>query len=446
MARLNWKTGNFIGANSKDGKNEAEDMKKVYLTVFPASLFFCFYLWTVLVINNVKIPFWIPLIAGLALGSFIITHWNLLMMRIVIGTVIVVVLGSIAFIIKLIIEGTMTLVEAIVSIAPILITIGIVIGVCSLIGIILYFVLKKKLQDKSNPSNINMDGSFVHTNKKIKSISISATIGLSIVALLIIYVPKIYKNYVESDEYKVVLKNKEIAKEKAEEDVILKYRGLKGTEKKAEYVKIGTYEQDNNTSNGKEAIEWVVLEKKKDRILVMSKQSIDIKTFNDAGFAVWENSSIRKWLNEDFINSAFNDNEKSQIIKSKTKPDKDTDWHEKEKTTKDKIFLLSLSELRKYLLDGDFKCPATEYVKTKDADLYKNGNSTIRLGGNIDWWIRTQGSSAPLIKKAKLAMNGNSNTFNTYNTSIDANLGVRPAMWIKTNNLNLEFSDNFIIY
>ena len=42
-----------------------------------------------------------------------------------------------------------------------------------------------------------------------------------------------------------------------------------------EILSFGAYEQDNNTSNGKEEIEWIVLDKKDDRMLVISRYALD---------------------------------------------------------------------------------------------------------------------------------------------------------------------------
>ena len=40
-------------------------------------------------------------------------------------------------------------------------------------------------------------------------------------------------------------------------------------------IVVGTYEQDNNTSNGKELIEWLVLAKENNRVLVISDKALD---------------------------------------------------------------------------------------------------------------------------------------------------------------------------
>lgn len=77
------------------------------------------------------------------------------------------------------------------------------------------------------------------------------------------------------------------------------------------YVSFGKYEQDNNTSNGKEKIEWLVLEVKDGKALVISKYALDCKPYNTSSTNVtWETCSLRNWLNNDFINSAFSATEK----------------------------------------------------------------------------------------------------------------------------------------
>ena len=45
-------------------------------------------------------------------------------------------------------------------------------------------------------------------------------------------------------------------------------------------ITFGSYEQDNNTLNGKENIEWLVLAKEDDRILVTSKYALDCQQYN----------------------------------------------------------------------------------------------------------------------------------------------------------------------
>ena len=82
-------------------------------------------------------------------------------------------------------------------------------------------------------------------------------------------------------------------------------------------VEFGNYEQDNNTSNGKEVIEWIVLEKKENKILVLSKHGLDAKQYHSRGANItWEQSEIRRWLNEEFTNNAFSSSEQSKLTNS----------------------------------------------------------------------------------------------------------------------------------
>lgn len=50
-------------------------------------------------------------------------------------------------------------------------------------------------------------------------------------------------------------------------------------------IESGSYEQDNNISNGKGPIEWIVLENEDNHALLISLNCLDYKTYNtDNGF------------------------------------------------------------------------------------------------------------------------------------------------------------------
>lgn len=85
--------------------------------------------------------------------------------------------------------------------------------------------------------------------------------------------------------------------------------------KVGDIVYFGTYEQDNDTSNGKENIEWRVLAKENSRVLVISDKALDRQPYNSSYTeeVTWENCSLRKWLNGTFLNKAFSTEEQAQI-------------------------------------------------------------------------------------------------------------------------------------
>ena len=83
-------------------------------------------------------------------------------------------------------------------------------------------------------------------------------------------------------------------------------------------LKFGHYEQDNDTSNGPEEIEWRVLAAEGSRVLVISEYALDVKKYNAGSVGItWENCTLREWLNGEFFQTAFNSGEQG-ILKRHT--------------------------------------------------------------------------------------------------------------------------------
>ena len=156
-------------------------------------------------------------------------------------------------------------------------------------------------------------------------------------------------------------------------------------------VKYGSYEQDNNTSNGAETIEWTVLDIQGDKALVISKKVLDFQRYypNLQTTVTWANSSIRTWLNDSFYNAAFSDGQKSGIYTTSVSGESNTVFGTSGgSATSDKIFLLSASEAANYLnTDGKRMANCTEYA------LSRNGDSALRntTTQSSYWWLRTPG-------------------------------------------------------
>ena len=114
--------------------------------------------------------------------------------------------------------------------------------------------------------------------------------------------------------------------------------------------RFGSYEQDNNKSNGQEDIEWLVLAKEGTKILVISKEALDCKPYNTSDTDVtWETCTLRKWLNNDFINAAFSADERTMIPTVTVSADKNPDYSTNPgNATQDQVFLLSITEVNKY--------------------------------------------------------------------------------------------------
>ena len=187
-------------------------------------------------------------------------------------------------------------------------------------------------------------------------------------------------------------------------------------------VTFGRYEQDNDSSNGKEEVEWVVLAKDGNKALLISKYALDCQQYNSSRVDItWETCSLRSWLNETFMNAAFSDVEQKQIITSKVTADRNPDYStDPGKDTTDKVFLLSITEANKYFsTDAERQCIPTAYAKAKGCYVNSDKNTCW-------WWLRSPGYNSyytsGVLTVGSVGCHGNH-----VNTGDDA---VRPALWI----------------
>lgn len=167
-------------------------------------------------------------------------------------------------------------------------------------------------------------------------------------------------------------------------------------------VEFGSYEQDGDTSNGKEPIEWRVLAVEGDRAYVVSEKALDAHAFNedaDDGNG-WNSSDLKAWLEEDFASQVFTDDEMKEINGAPT--------------------LLSVDEANKYFKsDNDRICMPTQQAMS-------NGAWTSDDNGACDWWLRSPGDNSDLAAcvgaDGGVGSDGSDVGYATY--------VVRPALWV----------------
>lgn len=193
-----------------------------------------------------------------------------------------------------------------------------------------------------------------------------------------------------------------------------------------DHVYYGSYEQDNDTSNGQEYIEWLVLGKQNNQLLVISQYALDYQQYHTSFSHVkWKYCTLRRWLNNDFLNSAFSVDEQGEILAK----EKDTAvWYagDKDFSTEDKVFLLSESEANKYFdSDEERKCTPTDYViaiGSTDSD-------------NCIWWLRT-----PKKTREYAYLVSGSGYISDYSVAkrnmVNRYHAVRPAMWINLDSID----------
>ena len=189
----------------------------------------------------------------------------------------------------------------------------------------------------------------------------------------------------------------------------------------------GAYEQDNNESNGQEDIEWLVLAKEKTRILVISKYALDCKPYNTSRTDItWETCTLREWLNNDFINSAFSADEKSIISVTTVSADRNPEYNiNPGNATRDQVFLLSVTEVDKYFSsNGVRQCGPTDYAVANGAWKGDKGGYWV--------WLRSPGIDPDFAASVSYDAYDSADV-SPFCIGKPANTpggGVRPAIWI----------------
>lgn len=196
-------------------------------------------------------------------------------------------------------------------------------------------------------------------------------------------------------------------------------------------ILFGRYEQDNDLSNGPEPIEWIVLAAEADARLVISKYGLIAMPYNSGDEeATWETCTLRSWLNGNFYSEAFNAQEQERILESDVENADNEEFHtEGGNDTTDRVFLLSIDEMNRYLpVQEDRPTKPTDYARAKGAHVNTDN-------GNCWWWLRSPGKDqgyAAVVNTEGFSGGSYSDLDVKYmgedvNTTDDS---VRPVMWM----------------
>lgn len=187
-----------------------------------------------------------------------------------------------------------------------------------------------------------------------------------------------------------------------------------------DFVNMGYYEQDNREYNGAEVVQWRVLAKEDSKVLLISKYVLDGKRQNEDGYTYnWKDCSLRKWLNDDFLNATFSALEQ-ELISITTVPSYTGSSFETnpEYNTQDRIFLLSVDEV-----NGCFRSVQARVCQPTD---YAAAHMLPQKNGNCTWWLRPLDCDEPNA----VIIDQNGDFEEKLKHSVAVNWGVRPAMWI----------------
>ncbi len=161
--------------------------------------------------------------------------------------------------------------------------------------------------------------------------------------------------------------------------------------------------------------EWIVLAKEDGKILVISKYAIEEKLYNTEYTSItWEKCTLRSWLNNEYLTSAFSNDERSRIIEvSINNPDNAKYGTDGGNNTTDKVFLLSIDEVNKYFTSDSAR------------------KAVLSDGTSVWWWLRSPGDHSGTA--AGVSSFGSVSEIGYY-VSLK-NEAVRPALWIDISNL-----------
>ena len=187
----------------------------------------------------------------------------------------------------------------------------------------------------------------------------------------------------------------------------------------------GRYPQGNDEVD---PIEWIVLDVRGNKALLLSRYGLDSKPYNEKYTDItWEKCTLLTWLNSTFLNTAFSAEEQKAILTTTVDNSKSQGYSgystDGGNNTQDKVFLLSYAEAWKYFEDDNArKCAPTEYALKRGAYT----SSSNKVDGKVAcwWWLRSPGFYQNFV--AAVTADGSHST----NDVIDKHCTVRPAIWV----------------
>ena len=186
--------------------------------------------------------------------------------------------------------------------------------------------------------------------------------------------------------------------------------------REGDFVTFGAYEQDGDPGNGSEPIEWLVLSRDGDRLTLISHYILDAQAYNvDNVEITWEDSSMRRWLNGEFIGTAFSPAEQEVLAEA------ELDNGGAGSDTYDAVYLLSYDEAGSFFANDDGRVATPTDAAAKK--LYDHS-----------WWLRTRGekwSKSGVTEAPKMAKAVSPDGAIGYDSEVYYNdVGVRPVITV----------------
>ena len=194
-------------------------------------------------------------------------------------------------------------------------------------------------------------------------------------------------------------------------------------------IRFGRYEQDDVFSNGKEAIEWIVLDVQDDWALLISKYCLDAQPYNQEFTDVtWETCSLRQWLNTTFLKAAFSQEELQHIaLTTITTPDNTQYGTSGGNPTRDRVFVITTQEASSYFPNfASRRAAATQYA-INQTPISPDEDNLTEDGEESCWWrLRNPGMGQNYA--ARVLSTGQ--VYEMGDIVHYVNGGIRPSIWL----------------
>lgn len=211
-------------------------------------------------------------------------------------------------------------------------------------------------------------------------------------------------------------------------------------------VQFGSYEQDGNSQNGPEPIEWDVVASYEDGYLLVSRYILDGMPWDDGSGdqqalelkaeITYERSSIRKWIRDSFAN-AFTEEERAMIVPVAVQGE-DVVPQENSRFATDYAFILRDDEVLNCwgrtatdLANAALPCAPTEYAVQNGLAVDSKGRARHSYGDDFhtaQWALRRRYTDER-SKQAKVVTVDTIGRFS--NAVATETLGFRPALYLK---------------
>ena len=181
----------------------------------------------------------------------------------------------------------------------------------------------------------------------------------------------------------------------------------------------------------KAPLEWKVLAREGEKLFVTTVNLPDARPFDETEneSVTWKTCSLRKWLNESFLNDAFTPREKAFISKARITTVPYGQPVSEGEATSDRIFLLSAEEYSRFFAGDSNRTAFPSDLAMTSSGLwdYMESNEDGALRISYSYWLRTSAPNNGCVLIVYADGSVNSDDAGATATHVF----VRPAMWVE---------------